>query len=135
MIDALRHDGEDYWRPDVTAQAYSTLAMLGRILGETLERYGMTALLLADEARNNTGLARDKFEKDCRLLAERMAVLTGREAPEFFDPALFKGYLNTLISVGLVRVDADSKLIVDARIERIAERSLELLSEDRKSVV
>ena len=134
-IGLLRHDGEDYWRPDVTAQAYSTLAMLGRILGETLERYGMTALLLADEARNNTGLARDKFEKDCRLLAERMAVLTGREAPEFFDPALFKGYLNTLISVGLVRVDADSKLIVDARIERIAERSLELLSDESRQTL
>jgi len=134
-IGLLRREGDDLWRPDVTEPAYSTLAMLGRILGETLERYGMTALLLADEYRSNTGLARDKFEKDCRLLAERMAVLTGREAPEFFDPALFKGYLNTLIGIGLVSVDADSKLVVDARIERIAERSLELLSDESRQTL
>ena len=134
-IGLLRREGDDLWRPDVTAHAYSTLAMLGRILGETLERYGMTALLLADEYRNNADLGREKFEKDCRLLAERMAVLTGREAPEFFDPALFKGYLNTLISVGLVRVDANSKLVVDARIERIAERSLELLSDESRQTL
>jgi len=134
-IGLLRREGDDFWRPDVTAPAFSTLAMLGRILGETLERYGMTALLLADEHRHGTGLARDKFEKDCRLLAERMAVLTGREAPEFFDPALFKGYLNTLIAVGLVRVDADSKLLLDGRIERIAERSLELLSDESRQTL
>ncbi|MES2682809.1 MAG: glycerol-3-phosphate 1-O-acyltransferase PlsB [Pseudomonadota bacterium] len=134
-IGLLRREGEDLWRPDVTAHAYSTLAMLGRILGETLERYGMTALLLADEYRNNADLGREKFEKDCRLLAERMAVLTGREAPEFFDPALFKGYLNTLIGIGLVRVDANSKLVVDARIERIAERSLELLSDESRQTL
>lgn len=134
-IGLLRREGDDFWRPDVTTPAFSTLAMLGRILGETLERYGMTALLLADEYRSGAGLARDKFEKDCRLLAERMAVLTGREAPEFFDPALFKGYLNTLIDVGLVRVDADSRLVVDARIERIAERSLELLSDESRQTL
>jgi len=134
-IGLLRRDGDDYWRPDVTTPAFSTVAMLGRILGETLERYGMTALLLADEYRNNSGLEREKFEKDCRLLAERMAVLTGREAPEFFDPALFKGYLNTLIGVGLVSIGADSKLVVDGRIERIAERSLELLSDESRQTL
>jgi len=34
-----------------------------------------------------------------------------------------------------VRVDADSKLIVDARIERIAERSLELLSDESRQTL
>src|SRR3546814_5492705 len=83
---------------------YSTLAMLGRVLGETHERYCMTALLLAEERRAVLPLKREKFEEDCRLLAERMAILTGRDAPEFFDKALFKGYLNTLIEIGLVSV-------------------------------
>ena len=109
--------------------------MLGRILGETLERYGMTALLLAREYRRGVPLKRDKFEADCRLLAERMAVLTGRDAPEFFDPALFKGYLNTLIGMGLVSVSEEATLSVDARIERMAERSLELLSDESRQTL
>ena len=135
----LRRDGDDLWRPDVTSKAFSTLAMLGRILGETLERYGMTALLLAEERRTPQNLLRSKFEQDCRLLAERMAVLTGRDAPEFFDPALFKGYLNTLIGMGLVTEtgsgEKDKALVVDARIDRIAERSLELLSDESRQTL
>ena len=62
-------------------------------------------------------------------------MLTGREAPEFFDPALFKGYLNTLIAIGLVAEGDDKRLTVDARIERIAERSLELLSDESRQTL
>lgn len=122
-------------RPDANQPAYSTLAMLGRVLGETYERYCMTALLLAEERRTVAPLKREKFEDDCRLLAERMAILTGRDAPEFFDKALFKGYLNTLIEIGMVSVADDKTLTVDPRIDRIAERSQELLSDEARQML
>jgi glycerol-3-phosphate O-acyltransferase len=109
--------------------------MLGRIMSETLERYCMTALLLAEESKTEQPLKRDKFEEDCRLLAERMAILTGRDAPEFFDKALFRGHMNTLIEVGLV-VETDAKtLAVDPKIERVAERSMELLSDEARQTL
>jgi glycerol-3-phosphate O-acyltransferase len=127
--------GGDLRRPDVTSPAFSTLAMLGRIMSETLERYCMTALLLAEESKTEQPLKRDKFEEDCRLLAERMAILTGRDAPEFFDKALFRGHMNTLIEVGLV-VETDAKtLAVDPKIERVAERSMELLSDEARQTL
>jgi glycerol-3-phosphate O-acyltransferase len=131
---ARRPDG---WlmRPEVNAPAFSVLSMLGRVMGETLERYCMTTWLLAQEYRTQAGLARAKFEEDCRLLAERMAVLTGRDSPEFFDKTLFRGYLDTLIDVGLVRVGDEQKLVVDERILKIAERSLELLSDDSRQTL
>jgi glycerol-3-phosphate O-acyltransferase len=131
----LSRDNDRLRRPQASQPAYSTLAMLGRVLGETHERYCMTALLLADERRSEVPLKREKFENDCRLLAERMAILTGRDAPEFFDKTLFKGYLNTLIEIGLVSVAADKTLLVDARIDRIAERSQELLSDDARQML
>lgn len=131
----LSRENDRLRRPDANQPAYSTLAMLGRVLGETHERYCMTALLLADERRSQQPLKRERFEEDCRLLAERMAILTGRDAPEFFDKALFKGYLNTLIDVGLVTVGPDKTLAVDARIDRIAERSLELLSDEARQML
>ncbi len=122
-------------RPEVSGRAFSSLAMLARILAETLERYCMTILLLAGEHRSGQQLKRERFEEDCRLLAERMAILTGREAPEFFDKALFRGYLNTLIQVGLVVETEDQSLTVDDRIERMAERSLELLSDETRQTL
>jgi glycerol-3-phosphate O-acyltransferase len=131
----LTREQERLRRPDANQPAYSTLAMLGRVLGETHERYCMTALLLAEERRTVAPLKREKFEDDCRLLAERMAILTGRDAPEFFDKALFKGYLNTLIEIGLVSVADDKTLTVDPRIDRIAERSQELLSDEARQML
>lgn len=131
----LRNDDGRLARPGVSTPEFSTLAMLGRVMGETLERYCMTTLLLADERRMQQSVARDRFEEDCRRLAERMGVLTGRDSPEFFDKTLFRGYLDTLIDLGLVVEGEDRKLLVDARIERIAERSLELLSDETRQTL
>ena len=135
QLGLLTREGDRLRRPDAQQPAYSTLAMLGRVLGETLERYCMTALLLAEERRTQHSLKRERFEEDCRLLAERMAILTGRDAPEFFDKSLFKGYLNTLIEIGLVVETDERTLAVDARIDRIAERSQELLSDETRQML
>jgi len=122
-------------RPEPNSPEFSTLAMLGRVMGETLERYCITALLLSQERRTQQTLRRERFEEDCRLMAERMAILTGRDAPEFFDKALFRGYLSTAIEVGLVTEGPDKTLAVDARIERVAERSLEMLSDETRQML
>ncbi|MGQ0501932.1 MAG: glycerol-3-phosphate 1-O-acyltransferase PlsB [Panacagrimonas sp.] len=122
-------------RPEVTSPQFSSLSMLGRIMGETLERYCMTTWLLAFGQRENTRIARGGFEEDCRLLAERMAVLTGRDSPEFFDKALFKGYLDTLIDMSLIAVGDGQTLVIDRRIGEIAERSLELLSDESRQTL
>ena len=130
-----RDDNGNLARPDVSTTAFAGLAALGRILGETLERYGIALLLLAEEAKSGQGLARGSFIDDCRRLAERMALLTGREAPEFFDKTLFSGYLDSLIEVGLVQQAAGGELLLDPRIGKIAERSLELLSDETRQTL
>jgi len=129
--------GEDgrLTRPDPTSPAFSALSMVGRVMSETLERYCMTALLLADERKSQQTLPRSRFEEDCRMLAQRMAVLTGRDSPEFFDKALFRGYLDTLIQNGLVTENGASGMVVDARIQKIADRSLELLSDESRQTL
>lgn len=128
---------EDGWltRPEVTSPAFSTLAMLGRIMGETLERYCMTTWLLANAQQSGTALPRARFEEDCQLLAERMAVLTGRDSPEFFDKALFRGHLDTLIEVGVVSMSQDQTLVIDERIHKVANRALELLSDESRQTL
>jgi glycerol-3-phosphate O-acyltransferase len=122
-------------RPDVSSPTYSSFTALGRVLGETLERHAMAVLLLTEERKRGQELRREKFENDCRLLAERMAVLTGREAPEFFDKTLFAAYLDTLIEVGVVTEGEQGLLNVDVKCERIAERSVELLSDETRQML
>ena len=121
-------------RPEFNSPEFARLVTLGRIMGETLERYCLSALLLSEE-RKLGRIQRARFEDDCRLFAERMAVLTGRNAPEFFDTALFRGYVTTLISLGLVAEGEDKTLEVDERIDRIAERSMELLGGEAQQTV
>ncbi|HUS24441.1 MAG TPA: glycerol-3-phosphate 1-O-acyltransferase PlsB [Candidatus Binatia bacterium] len=130
----VRGDSGQLRRPDLHSPAFGRLVTLGRVMGETFERYGMSALLLSQE-RKLGRIERARFEEDCRLFAERMAVLTGRNAPEFFDSALFKGYVSTLIEMGLVTERGDGTLEVDERIDRIAERSMELLSGEAQQTV
>lgn len=69
------------------------------------------------------------------MLAQRMAVLTGRDSPEFFDRTLFRGYLDTLIDAGIVTEAGGDSLVVDPRIQRIAERTLELLSDESRQTL
>lgn len=121
-------------RPSFESPAFARLVTLGRIMGETFERYCLSALLLSHERRLGR-IERARFEDDCRLFAERMAVLTGRNAPEFFDTALFRAYVSTLIDLGLVVEREDKTLEVDARIDRIAERSMELLGGEAQQTV
>lgn len=121
-------------RPEFDSPAFARLVTLGRVMGETFERYCLSALLLSEE-RKLGRIERARFEDDCRLFAERMAVLTGRNAPEFFDSALFRAYVTTLIDMGLVVEREDKTLEVDERIDRIAERSMELLGGEAQQTV
>ena len=130
----IRTEQNTLRRPESNQPAFARLVTLGRIMGETFERYCLSALLLSEE-RKLGRIQRAQFEEDCRLFAERMAVLTGRNAPEFFDAALFKAYVGTLIELGLVVERDDKTLEVDERIDRIAERSMELLSGEAQQTV
>ncbi len=76
-------------------------------------------------------LERAAFEAECVLMAERMAVLTGRNAPEFFDPALFRGHVNTLISMKVLQMKQGEGsvewLSVEQAIEPLSVQALGLL--------
>ncbi len=122
--------------PALGTVEFSALTALGRILRETMERYALTAYLL--QVRREGGhIQRLAFEDECGQMAERLAILSGRDAPEFFDRALFRGFLDTLKTEGLLQATpdpgvakGDERLQTDERIEVLAKRSLELLGPD-----
>jgi glycerol-3-phosphate O-acyltransferase len=103
---------------------------LANIMRETLERYCMTTVLLAESLPRGF-IERSEFEQQCHLMAQRMAVLSGRNAPEFFDKALFSSYIDTMKRLGLLRPDSqvgDRRLEIDPQLQRMAEQSMRHLS-------
>jgi glycerol-3-phosphate O-acyltransferase len=67
-------------------------------------------------------------------MAERMAILTGRNSPEFFDSRLFRNHLQTLVRVGLLHQQG-GKLHIDERLGDVAERALQLLGPDLRQSI
>lgn len=131
-------------RPPVNSRQYATWSGLGRILRETLERYSLTTLLLAENLKTDlaTGqqqgeVARKEFEQQCQTMTERLAIISGRNAPEFFDGRLFRNYLDTLIRDGMLHVsaEADDNLIIDEQLQGLAKRSLKLLGHDVQQTI
>lgn len=122
--------------PPVNTREFATLTRLGNILRETLERYALNALLL--QGCDDSGcIQRLQFEQESRLMAERLAIISGRDAPEFFDKALFRGFIDTLKEKGLVVPVAgqelekgDERLQIDARVAPLVDRALGMLGTD-----
>ncbi|RLM20579.1 glycerol-3-phosphate 1-O-acyltransferase [Brenneria alni] len=75
-----------------------TLQLLAAGVRETLQRYAITLSLLGA----NPGINRGTLEKESRNLAQRLSVLHGINAPEFFDKAVFSTLVATLRSEGYI---------------------------------
>ncbi|WP_413727378.1 glycerol-3-phosphate 1-O-acyltransferase PlsB [Sodalis sp. RH19] len=69
-----------------------TLQLLAAGVRETLQRYAITFSLLRFNPRINRGT----LEKESRIMAQRLSVLHGINAPEFFDKAVFSTLVATL---------------------------------------
>jgi len=118
-------------RPPVSSTQFALWSGLARILRETIERYCLTTLLLVKQLDTGS-IDRKEFETQCQVMAERLAIISGRNAPEFFDASLFRNYLNTLVRQELLTPDSADKnrLQLDPKLKTIANRSMRLLGQD-----
>ncbi|MBM0455990.1 glycerol-3-phosphate acyltransferase, partial [Klebsiella pneumoniae] len=69
-----------------------SLQLLAAGARETLQRYAITFWLLSA----NPAINRSSLEKESRTVAQRLSVLHGINAPEFFDKAVFSTLVLTL---------------------------------------
>lgn len=68
------------------------LQLLAAGVRETLQRYYITLSLL----KANPAQGRAELEKESQSIAQRLSVLHGINAPEFFDKAVFAAFINCL---------------------------------------
>lgn len=133
----LFREGASVHRPDVTSRDLTSLRILSRTLGQTLERYAIsTALLARHGAQSVDGtVTRKDFETQCQLMAQRISLLNGVNEPEFFDKSLFHAYIDQIEEQGFAEKVGDGRMKIDPRVKEIADNAINLLSGDiRQSI-
>lgn len=91
------------------------LRAIGHSLQQAFERYYITISVLVKNGPGTLGAA--ELEGLCQQAAQRLSLLYAPAAPEFFDKALFRGFIQKLRELQLVWPDASSKLLFDQRLD------------------
>jgi glycerol-3-phosphate O-acyltransferase len=101
-------DRSVWYRPAAESPEAVQLSVLAQVTVPILERdYLALALLLK---AGSGGLSQEALERQCQLMASRMALLYEINSPEFFDRALFQNFLALLRERKVLSVDADGRL-------------------------
>jgi glycerol-3-phosphate O-acyltransferase len=117
----------DTWRrPEAGTAAAIQLSLLAQPTLQIIERY---YLAIAELMKAGSGvLSPSDLEKRCRALVQRMDTVYGLGAAEFFDRTLFDGFVSLLRRRGVVRTDAEGRLVFDEVLERVASDAQLVLS-------
>lgn len=114
----LSKDKKTIRRASKSPQAAMQLKVLAHTLLQTLQRY-MIAIAMLVKSGSGT-LSRAELEQLCISTAQRITLLHNFDAPEFYDRALFKGFIAQLRNMGVLTSDNNNKLLFDERLEKIS---------------
>lgn len=121
----LRRSNGTLVPPPSSSAEYARLHILSRALRQTLVRYHMTITVL--NQRGSGKLTQQQLEELCHLLAQRLSFVREFSAPEFFDKALFRNFLDTLKQLGFLCQAEAGQLLFDEKLSALAQEALELL--------
>ncbi|WP_460828270.1 glycerol-3-phosphate 1-O-acyltransferase PlsB [Marilutibacter aestuarii] len=109
------------------------LRAIGHSLQQAFERYYITISVLV---KNGAGtLSAGQLESLCQLAAQRLSLLYAPAAPEFFDKTLFRGFIQKLRELGLVRTDDAGKLDFDDRLDNWARDAKFILGRELRHTI
>lgn len=115
----LRQDNDIYVRPPPSSRQFVLLTLLARTITQTLQRFYMATSLLLNSGQNS--LSAEALEDLCVIMAQRLSILHGLNAPEFFDKTLFRHFIQTLLEQGVLHADAQGKLGYHDKLGELAE--------------
>ena len=104
------------------------LRALSHPLQQAFERYYIAISVLAKNGPGTLGAG--ELEGLCQLAAQRLSLLYAPAAPEFFDKSLFRGFIQKLRELGLVKLDGNSKLVFDDRLANWAKDAKVILGRE-----
>ncbi len=115
----LRFENNVYLRPAPSSREFVLLTLLSKVIAQTLQRFYMAIALLLNSGQQT--LSAEELEDLCTVMAQRLSILHGLNAPEFFDKSLFRHFIQTLLDLGVLRKDAAGKLSYHPLLGELAE--------------
>ena len=115
----LRLENGVYLRPAPSSRQFVLLTLLARTITQTLQRFYMATALLLNSGQHS--LSAEELEDLCVMMAQRLSILHGLNAPEFFDKSLFRHFIQTLVRQGVLRPDGSGKLGYHDKLGELAE--------------
>lgn len=115
----LRFENNVYLRPAPSSRHFVLLTLLSRVIAQTLQRFYMAISLLLNSGQNS--ISAEELEDLCTVMAQRLSILHGLNAPEFFDKSLFRHFIQTLLDQGVLRKDPAGKLSYHELLGELAE--------------
>jgi glycerol-3-phosphate O-acyltransferase len=126
-------EGSHISRPANGSEAFVNLSILSRLIIQTLERYYIVTAILT---RNGPGkINAEELEKQSTLMAERMSILFGLNAPEFFDKALFRNFIATLQKKEFLTLNTDDKLVYGVEVENVMDQARFVLNAELRQAI
>ncbi|HEY5559845.1 MAG TPA: glycerol-3-phosphate 1-O-acyltransferase PlsB [Steroidobacteraceae bacterium] len=122
------------WRRPTTGSGEAVrLSVLAQATIQTIERYYLAIALLLRAGPST--LTPDALEQRCVAMAQRMSMLYGLAAPEFFDRAMFRDFIDLLRQRGVIRHDGEGRLTFDDALLAVADDARIVLSEQIRNSI
>ena len=123
----LQREGSTFIQPPPSSQQFVMLTLLSRAVLQTLQRFYMAIALLLNAGQN--ALSPEALEDLCAVMAQRLSILHGLNAPEFFDKSLFRHFIQSLLEQQVLQLDETGKLGYHTQLGEMVEgAALRLLS-------
>jgi glycerol-3-phosphate O-acyltransferase len=122
------NDGRSLERSAGQEDSSFQLKVIARSLIQAFERYYITIAALAKNGPHT--MTGGELENACTLTAQRLSLLNELSAPEFFDKALFRGFIQKLRERKVVWTDEDGKLDYDSALEDLVRDARVILSRE-----
>ena len=129
----LLHESGLLYRPAIGSNEFVMLDTLSRMMLQTLERYYIAMSILRRVGPGKLNAA--ALEEKSSLLAQRMSMMYGLNAPEFFDKTLFRNFIKHLQINEILQQDENGYLAHREDMEGIVDDARLVLDPDMRQSI
>ncbi|RBW50623.1 glycerol-3-phosphate 1-O-acyltransferase PlsB [Marinobacter sp. F3R11] len=119
--------------PEEGTEAMLRLRILSRFIIQTVERYHIAVGTLRKYGPGK--ITAEELEEQSTLLAERMSILFGQNAPEFFDKSLFRNFIANMQKNGVITTDDNGLLCYGKGLDEVADDARLVLSVEKRQAI
>jgi glycerol-3-phosphate O-acyltransferase len=103
------------------------------IVQPIFERYYLTFIVIWQSA--GAPMTETDLEQHCHLLAQKISMIYGINAPDFFDRQLFRHFIETALDLGYLEKNDTQALVIAKSFEQVNLDIRNLLSTEVRSTI